>query len=137
MTDQKMTCAEKVGAEWADLQERLAFWMEHGPDAEPEGEGPFYEYGLAFDYVAPGTFDDQPEGYFRYQISWGGPSEEVRFYASPKGNGEWSVYRAEFWFLDWWDGASVDVTGTDEAVWLFDQFNDTGTAQHAFEQAAE
>ena len=35
--------------------------------------GEFHEYGLAFDYVAPGTFNDQREGYWRYQISWGGP----------------------------------------------------------------
>ena len=45
--------------------------------------GTFWEYGLALDYVAPGTFKDQKQGYFRYQISVGGPSEEFRFYANP------------------------------------------------------
>lgn len=39
----------------------------------------FNEYALCFDYVASGTFSDQEEAYFRYQISWGGPSEELRF----------------------------------------------------------
>lgn len=39
----------------------------------------FDEYALSFDYVEPDTFDDQDRGYFRYQISYGGPSEEVRF----------------------------------------------------------
>jgi hypothetical protein len=47
--------------------------------------GTFAEYGLGFDYVAPGTFVDAPEGYWRYQISWGGPSDEFRFYASRCG----------------------------------------------------
>lgn len=72
----------------------------------------FNEYGLCFDYVAPGTFTDQEQGYFRYQISWGGPSEEIRFFVNP----DFSVYHVEFWFLDWWDGASLTLRGTDRGV---------------------
>ena len=40
-------------------------------EAYKEGEedvedlGNIYEYGLCFDYVAPDTFGDQSEGYFR------------------------------------------------------------------------
>ena len=88
----------------------------------------FYEYGLSFDYVEPGTFTDQDEGYLRYQISWGGPSEEIRFYVSPFGN-QWgmtafALHRAEFWYLDWFDGASVDVTRNETVRTLFNWFNE-------------
>ena len=59
-------------------------------------------YGLSFDYVEPDTFDNQPEGYWRWQLSWGGPSDEYRAYVN-EGN---RIYRLEYWFLDWFDGAS-------------------------------
>jgi len=126
MTKQR-TCAERVNEEWANERDVLGFWMENGTDAErpDEGYGPFWEYGLCFDYVEPGTFEDQPEGYFRYQISWGGPSDEIRFYADLSRDG-WQLYRAEYWFLDWWDGASVNVTKDDVAIWLFDLMNELG-----------
>ena len=49
--------------------------------------GNIFEYGLSFDYVTPGTFKSQVGGYFRYQLSWGGPSDEIRFYATPNSVG--------------------------------------------------
>ena len=33
---------------------------------------------LCFDYVKPHSFKDQVEGYWRMQLSWGGPSDELR-----------------------------------------------------------
>jgi hypothetical protein len=92
----------------------------------------FHEYGLAFDYVEPDTFNDQPEGYLRFQISYGGPSEEIRFYVSPAKHG-YTMYRAEFWYLDWFDGASVDVTNDATARLLFGHFNDCGSVAYAIE----
>lgn len=62
------------------------------------------EYGLSIDRVEAGTFEGQRAPYTRYQISFGGPSEEYRVY----DNGD-----VEFWFKDWFDGASVPVTGND------------------------
>ena len=66
--------------------------------------GRLNEYGLSIDLVEAGTFEGQREDYIRYQISWGGPSEEFRIYK----NGD-----VEFWYLDWFDGASIDVRGED------------------------
>ena len=93
----------------------------------------FYEYGLSFDYVAPGTFTDQNQGYFRYQISWGGPSEEFRFFVNP----DFSCYRIEFWYLDWHDGASVTLADDDESLLMqiFDDFRDCGTVEHVYREA--
>jgi len=65
------------------------------------------EYGLSIDFVEAGTFKDQREDFYRYQLSWGGPSEEFRIYK----NGD-----IEFWYLDWFDGAKTDVKGEDANI---------------------
>lgn len=97
-----------------------------------------YDYGLSFDYVAPGTFEGQTEGYIRYQISWGGPSEEIRFFVSPSHD-EYSnpYYRAEFWFLDWFDGARLDVTADETVATLYDWFDSCGAVSNAIREATE
>jgi hypothetical protein len=61
--------------------------------------------GLCFDYVEPETFTDQLEGYWRWQLSWGGPGDEFRIYVNP----DKSVHRIEYWYLDWYDGAKVTL----------------------------
>jgi hypothetical protein len=61
--------------------------------------------GLCFDYVDPNTFTDQKEGYWRWQLSWGGPGDEFRIYVNP----DKSVHRIEYWYLDWFDGAKVEL----------------------------
>lgn len=96
----------------------------------------FNEYGLAFDYVAPDTFTDQEQGYFRYQLSWGGPSTEFRYYVNP----DLSAYRVEFWFLDWSDGASITLSGDDKTFMLDlyqTWFNDSGTCQHELDKVVD
>lgn len=77
---------------------------------ENEDLGALHEYGLCFDYVAPDTFREQREGYFRYQLSYGGPSDEFRFFTNP----DFSLHRIEYWFLDWFDGAHRILSGKDE-----------------------
>ena len=61
--------------------------------------------GLCFDYVDPNTFNNQKEGYWRWQLSWGGPGDEFRIYINP----DKSVHRIEYWYLDWFDGAHVTL----------------------------
>ena len=60
---------------------------------------------LCWDYVEKGTFDDQERGYFRLQLSWGGPGDEFRIYVDY----DKSIDYIEYWYLDWYDGASVRV----------------------------
>jgi hypothetical protein len=93
------------------------------------------DYGLAFDYVAPGTFKDQRRGYFRYQISYGGPSEEFRFNADENLN----MTSCVFWYLDWYDGAFVPVTGRNREVWreIWEDFKECETLQYAMKKAQE
>ena len=110
------------------------------PDEGIPDLGNMYEYGLGFDYVAPGTFTDQQEGYFRYQLSWGGPSDEFRIYADKSGRYAWSVYRIEYWFLDWFDGARRVLGGEDRKLIeeIFSSFFvDSGSADNVYEEALE
>ena len=100
------TCKERVKEAFEERMQDIRTLFE-APDQETEELGSLYDYGLAIDYVEPGTFKGQREGYARYQLSYGGPSEEFRLYQ----NGE-----LEFWFLDWFDGASVEVTGSDAGI---------------------
>ena len=96
----------------------------------------FSNYGLSFDYVEPYTFSDQERGYFRYQISWGGPAEEFRFYTDEN----LSLTNIEYWFLDWGDGAPITIHEHHEhyktAKLLWDQFAQTGTIEHLLSEAA-
>ena len=100
--------------------------------------GHICEYGLGFDYVAPHTFgEDQDEGYFRFQISWGGPSEEFRIYANGREY-DWSIYKLEFWFLDWFDGAKITLTGIDKEFMLdlmHSLFVEVGSFESAYNES--
>ena len=97
------------------------------------GEESLAEYGLSFDYVPAHTFNDQREGYFRYQLSWGGPSDEFRFFTGP----ELSCHRIEYWFLGWFDGASRTLDGNAQQLLIevLDWFHEMGCVESALAQA--
>jgi len=75
----------------------------------------FGNYGLSFDYVEIDENIDQD--YFRYQLSWGGPSSEIRFYE----NGA-----IEYVYMDWFCGIGFNVNGDSTFKLLFDYFTDLG-----------
>ena len=96
------------------------------PEYNDPDIGNFYDYGLCIDYVVPGTFGKR--GYLRYQFSWGGPSDEIRFYSQDK---------IEYVFLDWFVGVGFNITDTEVGQWLYDYFQDTGILQNEYEKAME
>lgn len=100
--------------------EDFRFWMANGTDEKLEdGNGSnFNEYALCFDFVEANTFSDQPQGYFRYQLCWGGPSAEFRFFHDGT---------IQFVFLDWFVGIGFDVTDAPEAKWLASLFDELGS----------
>jgi len=104
------------------------------PEEHPD-LGSFWDYGLCFDYVPDGTFSDQDEGYFRYQLSTGGPGDEFRFFVGY----DHRPYRVEYWFLDWFDGASRTLYGQDRDLLLdiFATFEEIGSVEKAFEDATD
>ena len=79
-----------------------------------EEVGNLSDYGLSFGYVELGTFNDQNEDYFRYQFSWGGPSDELRIYEDGT---------IEYVFLDWFVGVGFDVTDEPGFKWLADDLD--------------
>ena len=135
MTEQK-NCKERVREHFRNrISELEKLWSASKEDSEKsvEGLGTFNEYGLSFDYVAPGKFKDQKRGYFRYQLSWGGPSDEFRFYCDEN----LEPVEIEYWFLDWFDGAHVTLTGKDYALLaeIFGDFKETGTVQAKLDES--
>jgi|TARA_Y100000310_G_scaffold20202_1_gene19713 hypothetical protein len=79
----------------------------------------FAEYGLSFEYkegeIDEETGDYSKEPYFCYLLSFGGPSEEVRFYE----NGA-----IEFVYMDWFCGCGVNVTRDETFINLKQYFED-------------
>jgi len=132
------SCEERVDNELAGTLETLrALWASHceGEETCEEYETNIYEYGLSFDYVGHGTFSDQEEGFFRYQLSWGGPSDEFRFYCDAESH----CYKIEYWFLDWFDGAHRTMAGDDEAFMLelWSWFEEAGSVAAELEKARQ
>jgi hypothetical protein len=83
-------------------------------DTEGNDEtGSFYDYGLSFDFVDAGTFNDQERGYYRFQFSWGGPSDELRIYQDGT---------LEYVYLDWFVGVGFNVTHEEWAQWIEEFF---------------
>ena len=93
----EQACVDMIEDKWQTRQEDLK---------DPEYEA------LGFDYVTPHTFTDQIEGFWRWQFSWGGPSDELRAYV----NENKEIHRLEYWFLDWGDGAHV-LVDSEAAAW--------------------
>lgn len=92
MSMEQLTCEQRIDAEFASTIEDI--------EGMGVGSDEFMDYFLGFDFVEEGTFGDQTEPYYRAQISWGGPSDEFRFYED----------RTDYVFMDWFDGGVRDVT---------------------------
>lgn len=107
------------------------------PEAEVDDLGNLFEYGLGFDYVNRDTFDDQPRGYWRWQFSWGGPSDEVRFYAD--GPDATTPDKIEYVFMDWFDGQARPMTGRDLDLMrdLWSWFQDAGCIESEYRKNEE
>lgn len=133
MSDEQ-NCAELVGGMWMRTREDLEAYMGmRNPERGDDERGPFNEYALCFDYVAPHTFENQELGYWRYQMSFGGPSDEIRFWGDSAG----SFWKAEYWYLDWYDGAHKLVTREPTIKWLWGYLVETGAVKHAYEEGMD
>lgn len=131
------TCRDRINNHFESRMEDLRkLWDLYQKDSEASDEelGNMYEYGLSFDYVAPETFKDQEHGYFRYQLSWGGPSDEFRIFVDDN----LKPWKIEYWFMDWFDGARKPVHGNNlgllkEIFQCF--FVDSETARAKYEES--
>ena len=119
MTKDRKKCADLVHKKYQDTlkdyQQAYDYFndgykdLEKKPDEAYEGYEDFFDYvnqsGLCFDFVSVDTFEDQDRGYWRFQMSWGGPSDEFRIYTDDQNQIEY----IEYWYMDWFDGASIRV----------------------------
>jgi hypothetical protein len=108
-----------------DLEE---FVSDHWDEIRDEAYERFHEHGLSFDYCDP---DDYPH-HFCYLISTGGPGTEIRFFCNPDGR---TLYKAEFWYLPWFDGAWKNVTKDPTVQTLWEFYVDTGTIDYLLEKS--
>jgi len=129
------SCLERVGYEMESrLEDLRLLWKAYCQgDDEVEDLGNFPEYGLCFDYVEGGTDYNEGAGFFRYQISTGGPGDEFRFFT----DSDLFCYRIEYWFLDWFDGAHKILEGEDKQLLLeiYDWFNEIDVTKQAIMDA--
>ena len=108
MNTKQLSCKERIDSHFKLAIDNLRTLYDLNCEGkESEDLGNLFEYGRGFDYVEPNTFDDQKQGYWRYQLSYGGPSDEFRFYV----NEDHTPYKIEYWFLVWFDGYSKILTG--------------------------
>ena len=99
------TCKELVDQEFESttdiLKKLFSDWRNDKQDHLDEW-GRLEDFGLCFDR----TEDQDGKDYYRYQLSWGGPEEEIRFYATEDKH---SAYHIEYWYKNWFDGACIEI----------------------------
>jgi len=109
------TCEDRIDAAlYSRAEDFIEIWNTEDWDG-------LNEYGLALDrvvhdllYMSKEARQEYEGDYFRYQISWGGPSEEIRFYP----------HKIEFVFADWFDQARRDITDAKWAQSLKEYFGE-------------
>ena len=106
-------CKDLVNENWAERKADLDGLIAHaekGFNSDFDNDtANIHEYHLSIDVVPA---EGKEAGYIRYQLSWGGPSDEIRIYSGENGG------IIEYWYLDWFDGASVDITEDPTAQYM-------------------
>lgn len=129
------TCQHRIDEHLPGRIAQVAEWLE----AEREGEEPD-EMFLSVEYVVPEVPEGEtgtcaPVPFFRLLMSYGGPSDEFRIYASPVGLScgqmVWRCWKVEYVFLDWFDGAVRELSGSnlDSLLALFMDWDECGVWQ--------
>ena len=111
-----MTCEEVIEQHMTDrLADIRELWrLEQSGEEDPD-LGTLNEYGLYFDWVEANTFCDQEQGFWRYQLSWGGPQDEFRA-ETRNGIKEERLGPIHYHFMKQYDGAKRRLNQED--YWL-------------------
>ena len=97
MTEQP-SCDVRIDKELEERLEDIKELWENYCSGDEDKATEWYEYGLCFDYVNPGTFGNE-RGYFRWQLSTGGPGDEFNFYVDCDD----IPYKITYCFIDWYE----------------------------------
>ena len=99
----QLKCKDLVQSSWESQEEDYKNFKDEG-DYES-----LYDYvnqtALSFDKVHKNSKENIDRSYYRLQISWGGPSTEFRAFL----NADHDIDYIEYWYLDWFDGASINL----------------------------
>ena len=99
----QLKCKDLVQSSWESQEEDYKTFKDEG-DYES-----LYDYvnqtALSFDKVHKNSKENIDRSYYRLQISWGGPSTEFRAFL----NADHDIDYIEYWYLDWFDGASINI----------------------------
>ena len=99
----QLKCKDLVQSSWESQEEDYKNFKDEG-DYES-----LYDYvnqtALSFDKVHKNSKENIDRSYYRLQISWGGPSTEFMAFL----NADHDIDYIEYWYLDWFDGASINI----------------------------
>ena len=99
----QLKCKDLVQSSWESQEEDYKNFKD---DVDYES---LYDYvnqtALSFDKVHKNSKENIDRSYYRLQISWGGPSTEFRAFL----NADHDIDYIEYWYLDWFDGASINI----------------------------
>ena len=99
----QLKCKDLVQSSWESQEEDYKNFKDEG-DYES-----LYDYvnqtALSFDKVHKNSKENIDRSYYRLQIAWGGPSTEFRAFL----NADHDIDYIEYWYLDWFDGASINI----------------------------
>ena len=125
-TNQQPKCADIVQDKFNDTEANYRSAREFFEDYDQQTEGGkiamealaehqgtyYHEYSDLFEYINQTALswdyvdgEGRDSGYYRLQLSYGGPSDEFRIYV----NRDKEIDIIEYWFMDWFDGAHVLV----------------------------
>jgi len=108
-------CKDMVRPIWRSRSKEIDALLRGESDTELD------EYFLSVCYEPAGSENDLLEGYAEFLISWGGPSEELRLYYDLNAT---KPYKAIYWYKDWFDGVSLDVTKHRTPAALFERYEE-------------
>ena len=125
-TQKRLTCKDlinekfnEVEQDYKDAQKYFEELLSIDPDKQEEFKckdkyNKFFYCEDFFDYVNSNALswdwvdaeDEKNPGYFRLQLSWGGPSDEFRIYTI---GDTLDIDCINYHYMDWFDGASIPV----------------------------
>ena len=125
-TEKKLTCKDlvnekfnEVEQDYKDAKKYFEELLSIDPDKQEEFKckdkyNKFFYCEDFFDYVNSNALswdwvdaeDEKNPGYYRLQLSWGGPSDEFRIYTI---GDTLDIDCINYHYMDWFDGASIPV----------------------------
>jgi len=129
------TCKERINDEYTDRIDTIESIFDRIDDGHNDNDDGAIDAAyneldyMALDpqtpleYIPSDTWDGQDDGFIRWHLSWGGPEDQFRFFIDEHGG----ITNIEYHFMDWFDGAVINVNMTGYHAELLDRVFDLYT----------